>query len=268
MGRKRRERNSVIKQKGTAGTKTSLARLDNIVPRTPGQYDYVQAILDHDITLAVGPAGSGKSFLAIAMAVRGLVQGEYRRLILTRPAVEAAHERLGFLPGDALEKIHPYMIPLYESLEKVLGPTEVRRLIERNIIEVVPLAYMRGRTFDNAFIVLDEGQNTCKEQVQMLLTRLGNRSKIIITGDIKQNDIRNGINGLEDAVLRFYGNEYVATALLRKADIQRSPLVARVVSAYEEPLPEDLSIEDIYRKYHCKVEDQKNRDKYIDKCIL
>ena len=245
MGRKRRERD-VVKPKGPAGTKTNLSRLENIAPATPGQYDYVQAILDHEITLAVGPAGTGKTFLAIAMAVKGLIQGDYKKLVLTRPVVEAAHEKLGSLPGDALEKIHPYMVPLYESLEKILGPAEVCRLVERDIVVVEPLAYMRGRTFDDAFIILDEGQNANKDQVQMFLTRLGKRSKIVITGDIKQNDMRNTISGLEDAVLRFYQDKDIATALLRKVDIQRSKLVAKIVDAYEHELPEKLSMEDIY----------------------
>lgn len=192
------------------------------------------------------------TYLAVALAVNELVNGQCQKLILTRPAVEAAGEKLGALPGDAVEKVNPYMIPLYESLGKILGKMEVDRLIEMGVIEVVPLAYMRGRTLEHAFVIMDEAQNASIDQVKMLLTRLGAHSKMVITGDLRQSDITVGHNrrkrsGLEDAVLRFSEVEGVAVAPLKLSDIQRHPLVSRIIRAYEQVnIPDEMTIEDIY----------------------
>ncbi|MCG6396472.1 PhoH family protein, partial [Vibrio alginolyticus] len=171
-----------------------------VKPRTPNQAQYIAHILDHDITFGIGPAGTGKTYLAVAAAVDALERQEIRRILLTRPAVEAG-EKLGFLPGDLSQKVDPYLRPLYDALFEMLGFEKVEKLIERNVIEVAPLAYMRGRTLNDAFIILDESQNTTIEQMKMVLTRIGFNSKAVITGDITQIDLPNGNkSGLRHAI--------------------------------------------------------------------
>lgn len=202
-------------------------------PRTPGQESYIQAIREHVITIASGPAGSGKTYLAVAMAVEALRRGEFRRLVLARPAVEAG-ERLGFLPGDLQAKINPYLRPLYDALNDILDPAAARRYVENDVIEICPLAYMRGRTLNSAFIILDEAQNTTPKQMQMFLTRLGEHGKIVVTGDVTQIDLPDyTTSGLVDARRRLGDEKGVAIVELTKADIVRHPLVSRIVEAYE-----------------------------------
>lgn len=202
--------------------------------RTAGQADYMQAIREHVITIACGPAGSGKTYLAVAMAVEALRRGEFRRLVLARPAVEAG-ERLGFLPGDLQAKINPYLRPLYDALNDILDPAAARRYVENDVIEICPLAYMRGRTLNSAFIILDEAQNTTPKQMQMFLTRLGEHGKIVVTGDVTQIDLPDyTTSGLIDARRRLADEPGVAIVELTKADIVRHPLVSRIVEAYEK----------------------------------
>jgi phosphate starvation-inducible PhoH-like protein len=212
-----------------------------VQPRTQGQAGYIDAIRNHPLTIAVGPAGSGKTYLAVAMAVEALRKGEFRKLVLARPAVEAG-ERLGFLPGDLQAKINPYLRPLYDALNDLLDPGATRRYVENDVIEICPLAYMRGRTLNGAFIILDEAQNTTPKQMQMFLTRLGERGRIVVTGDITQVDLPDHTtSGLVDARRRLAGIEGVAFVELTKADIVRHPLVGRIVAAYEEGKPGDPS---------------------------
>ena len=201
--------------------------------KTIGQKEYVEAIKKHDITFGVGPAGTGKTYIAVAMAVSALKNKEVEKLILARPAVEAG-ERLGFLPGDLQEKVDPYLRPLYDALYEILGRETALRLKEKETIEVVPLAYMRGRTLDNAFIILDEAQNATKEQMKMFLTRMGFGSKVIITGDITQIDLPRGKrSGLVDAMKILGGVEGIAFCRLTDSDVVRHPLVRRIVNAYD-----------------------------------
>jgi len=203
-------------------------------PRSDGQARYLQAMKENDITLCVGPAGTGKSYLAVGMAVNLLRQGITKRIVLVRPAVEAG-ERLGYLPGDLREKINPYLRPLFDALNEMMEPEQVRRYIESDIIEIAPLAYMRGRTLNNAVIILDEGQNTSVPQMKMFLTRMGQNSKIIVTGDITQVDLpRTMRSGLIDAVNRLRGIHHLAIVHLDESDIVRHPLVQKIVKAYEE----------------------------------
>ncbi len=210
-------------------TKVDIPR----VARTKGQERYLRAIADHDIVVSIGPAGTGKTFLAVRMAVESLKLGEVKKLILCRPAVEAG-ESLGFLPGDFHAKVNPYLRPLYDSLHNLLDYDQVRRYIDREIIEIVPLAYMRGRTLNDAFIILDEGQNTTPSQMKMFLTRMGERAKIVITGDITQVDLKPGQNsGLVNARRILKGIRGIAWVELGRTDIVRNPLVARIVDAYE-----------------------------------
>lgn len=202
-------------------------------PKTIGQKDYVDAIKKHDITFGIGPAGTGKTYIAVAMAVSALKAKEVEKLVLARPAVEAG-ERLGFLPGDLQEKVDPYLRPLYDALYDVLGREAALRLKEKEVIEVVPLAYMRGRTLDNSFIILDEAQNATKEQMKMFLTRMGFGSKVIITGDITQVDLPRGKrSGLVDAMNVLKGVEGIAFCELTDTDVVRHPLVRRIVNAYD-----------------------------------
>jgi phosphate starvation-inducible PhoH-like protein len=204
----------------------------SIVPRTLAQKDYLEAILAHDITLGVGPAGTGKTYLAMAAAVHALMTGKVRRILLTRPAVEAG-EALGFLPGDLREKILPYLIPLYDALHDMLGKDETERLVERNVIEVAPLAYMRGRTLPDSFVVLDEAQNATPEQMLMFLTRLGERSTMVVTGDPTQVDLPRGrASGLAEACLALEGVPGIALRRFDDTDVVRHPLVERVIRAY------------------------------------
>ena len=209
-------------------------RKSTVVPKTTGQKKYVQAIRTHDVTLGVGPAGTGKTYLAMAMAVSALREGTVSRIILTRPAVEAG-EALGFLPGDLHEKLTPYLRPLYDALHDMLPGEEIEKHMERGIIEVAPLAYMRGRTLNNAFIVLDEAQNTTPEQMLMFMTRLGFNSKAVVTGDPTQTDLpHHKTSGLREAVKVLSQVEGIAVIEFSKRDIVRHPLVQRIIVAYEE----------------------------------
>lgn len=202
--------------------------------KTIGQMSYISAINENDLVFGIGPAGTGKTYLAVVMAVSQLKSGLVKKIILTRPAVEAG-ESLGFLPGDLKEKVDPYLRPLYDALHDVLGIDQTVRLIERGTIEIAPLAYMRGRTLDNAFVILDEAQNTTPEQMKMFLTRLGFGSKMVVTGDITQIDLPKGIeSGLkisEKLLLKVKGLSFI---YLDHTDVVRHPLVQRIIQAYDE----------------------------------
>ena len=201
--------------------------------KTLGQKQYVDAVRKNDIVFGIGPAGTGKSYLAVAMAINALKNKEVERIILARPAVEAG-ERLGFLPGDLQEKVDPYLRPLYDALYDILGRDAALRLKEKETIEVVPLAYMRGRTLDNSFIILDEAQNATKEQMKMFLTRMGFGSKVIVTGDVTQIDLPRGKrSGLVDAMHILNHVEGIAFCRLTDSDVVRHPLVRRIVNAYD-----------------------------------
>ena len=205
-----------------------------IKAKTLGQQRYLRAIEKHTITLGVGPAGTGKTYLAVAEAVAAFRAKTVNRIILTRPAVEAG-ERLGFLPGDLQSKVDPYLRPLYDALFDMLGPETYTKYLERGNIEVAPLAYMRGRTLDDSFIILDEAQNTTREQMKMFLTRLGFGSKIVITGDITQIDLpRDKVSGLKDAMRVLEGVEDIAICRLSASDVVRHALVQRIVAAYDQ----------------------------------
>ena len=231
----------VVQNEGIAALKSIYAerihtspRKPNVVPKTTGQRKYVEAIRDHDLTITIGPAGTGKTYLAMAMALSALREEKVSRIILTRPAVEAG-EALGFLPGDLYEKIAPYLRPLYDALQDMLPAEEIEKHRERGTIEVAPLAYMRGRTLNNAFIILDEGQNSTSEQMFMFLTRLGFNSKAVVTGDITQIDLPSQKqSGLVEAVHALRRTEGVAIVELLKKDVVRHPLVQRIIAAYEE----------------------------------
>ncbi len=201
--------------------------------RTPTQQVYLDAMRRADLVLAAGPAGTGKTFLAVAAAVRELQAGRVQRLVLTRPAVEAG-ENLGFLPGDFEAKVNPYLRPLYDALRDILGPTGLRRLRSLDLVEIAPLAFMRGRTLARSFIILDEAQNCTPGQMKMFLTRLGEGSRAVVTGDLTQTDLVEGRSGLEDAIRRLRGVDSVTVVELGVGDIQRSSLVQRVVEAYGE----------------------------------
>ena len=204
-----------------------------IKAKTVGQQEYMKAIMKNTITLGIGPAGTGKTYLAVAAAVAAFRERTINRIILTRPAVEAG-ERLGFLPGDLQNKVDPYLRPLYDALYDMLGPETFQKYQERGSIEVAPLAYMRGRTLDDSFIILDEAQNTTKEQMKMFLTRLGFGSKIVITGDITQIDLPSDkTSGLKDAVRVLEGVKDIAVCRLTSADVVRHALVQEIISAYE-----------------------------------
>ena len=201
--------------------------------RGDNQQKYLHAIATHDINFGVGPAGTGKTFLAVAMAVDALNQARVQRLILVRPAVEAG-EKLGFLPGDLSQKVDPYLRPLYDALYEMLGVDKVARLLEKNVIEIAPLAYMRGRTLNDAFVILDEAQNTSIEQMKMFLTRLGFGSTAVVTGDMTQVDLpKHQKSGLKDAVEVLNGVDGVHFTFFESRDVVRHPLVARIVNAYE-----------------------------------
>ncbi len=204
----------------------------NVRPKTAGQKRYVDAIRNNIITFGIGPAGTGKSWLAVAMAVQALQAKQVQRIILTRPAVEAG-ERLGFLPGDLMAKIDPYLRPLYDALYDMVDPEGAAKLLERGTVEVAPLAFMRGRTLNNSFIILDEAQNTTPEQMKMFLTRIGFGSKVVVTGDATQVDVpdgRSGVRGLERVLT---GIDQLAFVHLTSADVVRHQIVADIVAAYE-----------------------------------
>ena len=223
-----------------------------IKPRTPNQAQYVKNIVANDITFGIGPAGSGKTYLAVAAAVDALERQEVRRILLTRPAVEAG-EKLGFLPGDLSQKVDPYLRPLYDALFEMLGFERVEKLMERQVIEIAPLAYMRGRTLNDSFIILDESQNTTIEQMKMFLTRIGFNSKAVVTGDITQIDLpRNVKSGLKHAIEVLYGVEGLSFNFFEAKDIVRHPVVARIVKAYEKNEERERA-----EKVHRKQEENK-----------
>jgi phosphate starvation-inducible protein PhoH and related proteins len=208
-------------------------RRADLAGRTPNQHVYLRNILEHDITFGIGPAGTGKTFLAVACAVDALERSAVQRIILTRPAVEAG-ERLGFLPGDLAQKVDPYLRPLYDALYDLMGFDKVTKAFEKGAIEVAPLAFMRGRTLNHAFVILDEAQNTTSEQMKMFLTRIGFGSKCVVTGDVSQIDLPRGTDsGLIEAERLLRRVRGIATTHFTSADVVRHPLVARIVDAYD-----------------------------------
>ncbi|HXQ50287.1 MAG TPA: PhoH family protein [Stellaceae bacterium] len=208
-------------------------RRRRIAPRTPNQAQYIRALRAHDLVFGLGPAGTGKTYLAVAMAVDMLMTGAVERIVLSRPAVEAG-ERLGFLPGDLREKVDPYLRPLYDALYDMLPGEQVMRRIESGEIEIAPLAFMRGRTLANAYVILDEAQNTTPVQMKMFLTRLGENARMAVTGDLSQVDLPKGTrSGLRDALDTIAGVEGMAVVEFTDADVVRHPLVARIVAAYD-----------------------------------
>src|SRR3989449_5390766 len=213
---------------------TTSPRKAPIVAKSPGQRDYVEAIQKHDIVFGIGPAGTGKTYLAVALAVAALKKEQVARIILTRPAVEAG-EALGFLPGELEEKIMPYLRPLYDALRDMLEPDEIERAIARQTIEVAPLAYMRGRTLNNAFVILDEAQNTTMEQMFMLLTRMGPRSKCVITGDVTQIDLpANKRSGVVEALQALKNIPGISIVYFNERDVVRHELVRSIITAYQQ----------------------------------
>jgi phosphate starvation-inducible PhoH-like protein len=214
-----------------------ITRKTELHGRTPRQVAYLKAIQEHDITFGIGPAGTGKTYLAVASAVDAFERDLVERIILTRPAVEAG-ERLGFLPGDLTQKIDPYLRPLYDALYDLMGHDRVAKLYEKHAIEIAPLAFMRGRTLNHAFIILDEAQNTTPEQMKMFLTRIGIGAKAVVTGDITQIDLPKGHkSGLKEAMEVLDGVRGLAFTQFKKEDVVRHPLVARIVEAYEKHRP-------------------------------
>jgi phosphate starvation-inducible PhoH-like protein len=204
-----------------------------VKPKTDGQRRYIEAILNHDLTFCIGPAGTGKTYLAVAAAANMLKHGQARRIVLARPAVEAG-ERLGFLPGDLQAKVNPYLRPLFDALHDMMDFEQVKRFMVNDVIEVIPLAFMRGRTLNESIVILDEAQNTTPSQMLMFLTRLGHDSKMIITGDTSQVDLpEHSRSGLVDALDKLRGIKGIATVTLEKADIVRHRLVQNIVNAYE-----------------------------------
>ena len=208
-------------------------RRSDLRARTPGQSVYLEHIAQHDITFGIGPAGTGKTYLAVACAVDALERSAVQRIVLTRPAVEAG-ERLGFLPGDVAQKVDPYLRPLYDALYDLMGFERVQKAFERNALEIAPLAFMRGRTLNHSFVILDEAQNTTPEQMKMFLTRIGFGAKAVITGDVSQIDLPKGqLSGLLDAERVLKRVPGIATTRFTSADVVRHPLVARIVDAYD-----------------------------------
>jgi phosphate starvation-inducible PhoH-like protein len=232
---------NVVKDEGAETLKTLVndrvqthERRPGVTAKTVGQKKYLDAIRSHDVTLGIGPAGTGKTYLAVAAALSTLREGKVSRIILTRPAVEAG-EALGFLPGDLYEKITPYLRPLHDALQDMLPAEDVQKLMERGTIEIAPLAYMRGRTLNNAFIILDEAQNSTTEQMLMFLTRLGHGSKVVVTGDETQIDLpAHKHSGLLEAHRALKHVDGVAVVEFGKKDVVRHPLVQRIITAYEE----------------------------------
>ncbi|BCD01322.1 PhoH family protein [Bacillus cereus] len=210
------------------------AKGKSIRVKTMGQRRYIHAMKKNDIVFGIGPAGTGKTYLAVVMAVRALKQGYVKKIILTRPAVEAG-ENLGFLPGDLKEKVDPYLRPLYDALHDILGQEYMQRMMERGVIEIAPLAYMRGRTLDDSFVILDEAQNTTGAQIKMFLTRLGFSSKMVITGDPSQVDLPKGVkSGLSIAANILSGVSGLSFITLEQTDVVRHPLVQRIIEAYDK----------------------------------
>lgn len=209
-------------------------RRSNLIGRTPNQVQYLRQILSHDITIGLGPAGTGKTFLAVACAVDALERASVQRIVLTRPAVEAG-ERLGFLPGDLSQKVDPYLRPLYDALHDLMGYERVTKAFERGAIEIAPLAFMRGRTLNDSYVILDEAQNATSEQMRMFLTRLGFGSKAVVTGDITQTDLPHGArSGLREARELLTGVDGISFCRFTDVDVVRHPLVQKIVVAYEE----------------------------------
>jgi phosphate starvation-inducible PhoH-like protein len=225
-----------VRARGTPGTKDDtplLTRRSDLHGRTPRQRQYIQNILEHDITFAIGPAGTGKTYLAVACAVDALERDTVKRMVLVRPAVEAG-ERLGFLPGDLAQKVDPYLRPLYDALYDLLGFDKAGKLFERGAIELAPLAYMRGRTLNHSFVILDEAQNTTPEQMKMFLTRIGFGSKAVVTGDITQIDLARGQKSGMVVVQKILADvRGIAFTAFKSDDVVRHPLVQRIVDAYE-----------------------------------
>jgi len=232
---------SVVKEEGVSALKDLYSerihtspKKASVTPKTTGQKKYIEAIRTHDVTFGIGPAGTGKTYLAMAMAVSALREERVSRIILTRPAVEAG-EALGFLPGDLYEKIEPYLRPLHDALHDMMSAEEIQKQTERAVIEIAPLAYMRGRTLNNAFVILDEAQNSTTEQMFMFLTRLGVNSKAVITGDITQIDLPPHKNsGLVEAHRALKHTDGIAMVEFSRRDVVRHPLVERIIAAYEE----------------------------------
>ena len=219
-------------EEGLASPLLQTRRAD-LKARTPVQAAYLENIATHDITFGIGPAGTGKTYLAVACAVDALERSSVQRIVLTRPAVEAG-ERLGFLPGDLSQKVDPYLRPLYDALYDLMGYDKVQKAFERNAIEIAPLAFMRGRTLNNAFVILDEAQNTSTEQMKMFLTRIGFGAKAVVTGDVSQIDLPKGqLSGLIDAERVLKRVKGIAFSRFSSADVVRHPLVARIVDAYD-----------------------------------
>lgn len=230
----------------------------SLYPKTLGQKLYIDSIMENDIVFGTGPAGTGKTYLAVALAAHSLRNKQFERIILTRPAVEAG-ESLGFLPGDLQEKVDPYLRPIYDALFEILGAEKYTKYIEKGIIEIAPLAYMRGRTLDRSFIVLDEAQNTTPEQMKMFLTRLGYSSKMVITGDLTQTDLPRGKkSGLMHAINILKNTKGIGMVELQKVDIVRHPLVRRVIEAYENDDKKIRAIEDRIEKRKAKENEDKD----------
>lgn len=223
-----------IRVSDLAGTKLVGSRgRKPVIPKTPAQLEYVRAIETHDLVFGLGPAGTGKTYLAMAMALTMLKRGTMQRIVLTRPAVEAG-EALGFLPGDLREKVAPYLRPLYDAIHDMLDPEEGQRYLDDGTIEIAPLAFMRGRTLSRSFVILDEAQNSTREQMFMALTRLGENSRMVVTGDASQVDLKPGVrSGLMEAEHALEGVEGIAFLRFSQADIIRHPLVGRIVDAYD-----------------------------------
>ena len=233
-----RNRNAIAPPPAAAGAGL-LTRKSDLHGRTPNQVSYLKNILEHDITFGIGPAGTGKTYLAVACAVDALERDQVSRIVLTRPAVEAG-ERLGFLPGDLAQKVDPYLRPLYDALYDLMGFDKVARLFEKQNIEIAPLAYMRGRTLNHAFIILDEAQNTTPEQMKMFLTRIGIGARAVVTGDVTQIDLPRGQrSGLVEAQRILGEVRGLAFTEFTAADVVRHPLVARIVDAYEKHAPRE-----------------------------
>ena len=223
-----------VREKAAPGDIDVYAKGHAIKPKTEGQKAYIETILKNDVTFCVGPAGTGKTYLAVAAAASMLKHGQVKRIVLARPAVEAG-ERLGFLPGDLQAKVNPYLRPLFDALHDMIDFEQVKRFMLNDVIEVIPLAFMRGRTLNDSFIILDEAQNTTTAQMLMFLTRLGNESKMIVTGDTSQVDLPGGVrSGLADAIEKLQGIKGIGMAKLGGGDIVRHRLVQSIVTAYEK----------------------------------